>query len=37
MAESPDGVSRPDVRVALLTDDGALILHELEYQIHRVT
>jgi uncharacterized protein DUF3237 len=26
MAESADGFSRPDVRVALLTDDGALIL-----------
>ena len=26
MAESPDGFSRPQVRVALLTDDGALIL-----------
>ena len=26
MAESPDGFSRPDVRVALQTDDGEMIL-----------
>jgi hypothetical protein len=26
MAEAPDGFSRPDVRVALVSDDGALIL-----------
>jgi hypothetical protein len=32
MAESPDGFSRPDVRVALRTDG----TYELEYEIYRL-